>query len=153
MVCCVVRAITTQEGGFPGGHRLISALIFLNAVGAILCVVLIAAAVSTNELAHVTQVSEAVQLSLRLFVAGAALPTVAWGILAFEFDRSHSKKKLLESGIIYAVLFISLIFVLHCWMAPAASIHNRLANQLTIDCAEIIALHDCMGQFVRYVGR
>ncbi len=69
------------------GHRLISALIYLNAVGVILCVVLIAAAVSTNELAHVTQVSEAVQLSLRLFVAGAALLIVAWGILALEFDR------------------------------------------------------------------
>jgi hypothetical protein len=32
----------------------------------------------------------------------------------------------------------SLIFF-HCWMAPAASIHNRLANQLTIDRAEMIA--------------
>jgi hypothetical protein len=55
-------------------------------VGVILCVVLIAAAVITNEPAHVTQVSEAVQLSLRLFVVGTALPTVAWGILALEFD-------------------------------------------------------------------
>jgi hypothetical protein len=102
---------------------LISALIFLNAVGVILCVVLIAAAVSTNELAHVTQVSEAVQFSLRLFVAGAALPTVAWRILAFEFDRSHSKKKLLESAIIYAVLIISLIlFFFAGWHLPHAFI-------------------------------
>jgi hypothetical protein len=28
-----------------------------------------------------------------------ALPTVAWGILAFEFDRSHSKNRLFESAI------------------------------------------------------
>jgi len=105
------------------GHRLISALIFLNVVGVILCVVLIAAAVSTNELAHVTQVSEAVQLSLRLFVVGAALPTVAWGILAFEFDRSHSKKKLTESAVIYAVLIIALIlFCIAGWHLPQAFI-------------------------------
>ena len=69
------------------GHRLISALIFLNALGLVLCVVLITAAVSSDEPARVVQVSEAVKLCLRLFVAGAALPTVAWGILAFEFDR------------------------------------------------------------------
>jgi hypothetical protein len=88
------------------GHRLISALIFLNALGLVLCVVLITAAVSSDEPARVVQVSEAVKLCLRLFVAGAALPTVAWGILAFEFDRSHSKKKLLESIIVYIVLIM-----------------------------------------------
>jgi len=105
----------------PMGHRLISALILLNAVGVILCVVLIAAAVITNEPAHVTQVSEAVQLSLRLFVVGAALPTVASGILAFEFDRSHSRKKLLESAVIYTVLLISLIlFFIAGWHLPQA---------------------------------
>ena len=105
------------------GHRLISALIFLNAVGVILCVVLIAAAVITNEPAHVTQVSEAVQLSLHLFVVGAALPTVAWGILAFEFDRSHSKKRLMESAAIYTILIIALIlFFIAGWLLPEAFI-------------------------------
>jgi CBS domain-containing protein len=69
------------------------------------------------------QVSEAVKLCLRLFVAGAALPTVAWGILAFEFDRSHSKKKLLESMLVYIVLSISLImFVIAGWRLPQAFI-------------------------------
>ena len=105
------------------GHRLISALIFLNALGLVLCVVLITAAVSSDEPARVVQVSEAVKLCLRLFVAGAALPTVAWGILAFEFDRSHSKKKLLESMIVYIVLSISLImFVIAGWRLPQAFI-------------------------------
>jgi len=105
------------------GHRLISALIFLNALGFVLCVVLITAAVSSGEPASVAQVSEAVKLCLRLFVAGAALPTVAWGILAFEFDRSHSKKKLLESMIVYIVLSISLImFVIAGWRLPQAFI-------------------------------
>jgi hypothetical protein len=86
-------------------------------------VVLITAAVSSDEPARVVQVSEAVKLCLRLFVAGAALPTLAWGILAFEFDRSHSKKKLLESMIVYIVLSISLImFVIAGWRLPQAFI-------------------------------
>ena len=103
------------------GHRLISALIFLNALGLVLCVVLITAAISSDEPARVAQVSEAVKLCLRLFVAGAALPTVAWGILAFEFDRAHSKKKLLESAGIYIVLIISLIlFFIAGWHLPQA---------------------------------
>ena len=105
------------------GHRLISALIFLNALGLVLCVVLITAAVSSDEPARVAQVSEAVRLCLRLFVAGAALPTVAWGILAFEFDRSHSKKQLLESAVVYIVLIIFLIaFVIAGWRLPQAFI-------------------------------
>ena len=86
------------------GHRLINALIFLNALGLVLCVVLIAAAATNSDAVLVGQVSEGVKLSLRLFVTGAALPTVAWGILAFEFDRTRSKKKLLESAVIYIVL-------------------------------------------------
>src|SRR3954468_15809725 len=65
----------------------------------------------------------AVRLCLRQFVAGAALPPVAWGILAFEFDRSHSKKKLLESAVVYIVLIISLIaFVIARWRLPQAFI-------------------------------
>jgi hypothetical protein len=85
--------------------------------------VLITAAVSSDEPARVAQVSEAVRLCLRLFVVGAALPTVAWGILAFEFDRSHSKKKLLESAVVYIVLIISLVgFVIGGWRLPQAFI-------------------------------
>jgi hypothetical protein len=58
-----------------------------------------------------------------LFVAGAALPTVAWGILAFEFDRSHSKKRLFESAIVYTVLMVSLVvFVIAGWRLPQAFI-------------------------------
>jgi hypothetical protein len=112
------------------GHRLISALIFLNALGLVLCVVLITAAVSSDEPARVSQVSEAVRLCLRLFVAGAALPTVAWGILAFEFDRSHSKKKV--DGICGHLHHSDYCFdlVFHCGMASAGSVHNRFANQL-----------------------
>ena len=105
------------------GHRLISALIFLNALGFVLCVVLITAAASSDDPTRVAQVSEAVKFCLRLFVAGAALPTVAWGILAFEFDRSHSKKRLFESAIVYTVLMVSLsVFIIAGWRLPQAFI-------------------------------
>jgi hypothetical protein len=45
------------------------------------------------------------------------------GMLAFEFDRSHSKKRLLESAIVYTVLIVSLIvFVIAGWRLPQAFI-------------------------------
>ena len=115
------------------GHRLISALILLNALGLVLCVVLITAAISSDDPADVAQVSEAVKLCLRLFVAGAALPTVAWGILAFEFDRSHSKKKLFESRdyLRRSDYFFDLVFVLpmaHCQGFVIARLNGFLAD-------------------------
>ena len=105
------------------GHRLISALIFLNALGFAACAVLIAAALAKDDAALAGEVAQGILLSLRMFVAGAALPTVAWGILAFEFDRSHTKKKLVESAAIYLLLFLSLIaFVIGGWRLPRAFI-------------------------------
>jgi hypothetical protein len=101
------------------GHRLITALIFLNALGLASCVVLIAAALAKDDAVLAGQVAEGALVSLRMFVAGAAFPIVAWGILAFEFDRSHSKKKLLESVAIYTLLSLSLIlFVVAGWRLP-----------------------------------
>jgi hypothetical protein len=42
---------------------------------------------------------------------------------AVEFDRTHSKKKLLESVVIYTVLIISLIlFFIAGWHLPEAFI-------------------------------
>jgi hypothetical protein len=103
------------------GHRLITALIFLNAAGFISCIVLIAAAIAKDDPILAGQVAQAILLPLRMFVVGAALPTVAWGITAFEFDRTHTKMKLLESSIIYTLLIISLIFfVIAGWRLPQA---------------------------------
>ena len=122
MVCCRIEAHRkSQKGTSPVGHRLITALIFLNALGLALCVVLIAAAVAKEDPILAGQVAQGVKLCLRLFVAGAALPTVVWGILAFEFDREHTKKKLLESAVIYTLLLISLIlFFIAGWHLPQA---------------------------------
>ena len=70
------------------GHRLITALIFLNVMGFLACVALIAAAISKDDPVVLAQVTNSVFVSVRMFVVGAAVPTVAWGIAALEFDRS-----------------------------------------------------------------
>ena len=106
------------------GHRLITALIFLNVMGFLACVALIAAAISKDDPVVLAQVTNSVFVSVRMFVVGAAVPTVAWGIAALEFDRSHTKKRLLTSATMYALLDI----VLRCRMAPSASIPREPAN-------------------------
>jgi hypothetical protein len=84
---------------------------------------LIAAALAKDDFALAGQVALGLLQSLRLFVVGAALPAVAWGISAFEFDRAHSKKKMLESVAVYFLLIVSLIlFVVAGWRLPQAFI-------------------------------
>ena len=113
------------------GHRFITALIFLNVIGLVACVMLIAAAITKDDPGLAGQIAQGVSLPLRMFVAGAGLAAVAWGILAFEFDRTHAKKKLLESAAIYALLIISLIlFFVAGWRLPRAII-----NSLPLDIA------------------
>jgi hypothetical protein len=105
------------------GHRWLTSLTFLNALGVVLCVLLIAAGLTKDDPSLAGQVALGVQLSLRLFAIGAVLPIVVWGVLAFEFDRGHSKKKLLESAGIYGLLTISLVlFLIAAWRLPQAFI-------------------------------
>ena len=105
------------------GHRLIAALTWLNALGLASCVVLIAAALAKDDAALAGQVALGLLHSLRLFVVGAALPAVAWGITAFEFDRGQIKKRMLESVLLYILLTVSLIlFVVAGWRLPQAFI-------------------------------
>jgi hypothetical protein len=105
------------------GHRLITALIWLNALGLAACVVLIAAALAKDDSALAGQVALGLLQSIRLFVVGAALPAVAWGIIAFEFDRGQTKKRMLESVVLYILLIVSLIvFVVGGWRLPQAYI-------------------------------
>ena len=105
------------------GHRLITALTWLNALGLASCVVLIAAALAKDDAMLAGQVALGVLQSLRLFVVGAALPTVAWGISAMEFNRTHPRKKMVESLALYLLLLVSLIlFVVAGWRLPQAFI-------------------------------
>jgi hypothetical protein len=102
------------------GHRLITALTFLNAMGLFACAVLIAAAISRDpEIA--VPITRAILWSFRMFVVGAVLPTLAWGISAIEMNRSNARVKLIESWVLYILLLVSLVmFVVASWRLPGA---------------------------------
>jgi len=101
------------------GHRLITALTFLNGMALFACIILIAFAATNTDVA--VAMTRAIQASLRMFIIGAALPAVAWAISAMEMDRSRAGVKLIESWIMYALLLISLIlFVVGAWRLPDA---------------------------------
>jgi hypothetical protein len=112
------KVASTQ--GARMGHRLITALTFLNAMALFACVILIAAA-TTKDTEIAVPITRAIQNSLWMFVIGSALPTVAWAISAMEMDRSKSKVKLIESWVMYILLLISLVlFVVGAWRLPSS---------------------------------
>jgi hypothetical protein len=100
------------------GHRLITALTFLNALGVFACIMVIAAA--TNKAPEIAvPIVRAIRACLRMFVIGAALPTVAWGISAMEMNRSNARVKLIESWAMYLLLLASLVlFFVAAWRLP-----------------------------------
>ena len=100
------------------GHRLITALTFLNAMALFACIILIAIA-TTKDTEIAVPITRAIQTSLRMFVVGSSLPTVAWAISAMEMDRSKARVKLIESWVMYVLLLISLVmFVVGSWRLP-----------------------------------
>jgi hypothetical protein len=105
------------------GHRLITALIFLNVMGFLACVALIAAAISKDDAVVLAQATHAVFVSVRMFVIGAAVPTVAWGIAALEFDRSHTTKRSLAS----------VTYVCAGWRLPRAFLDSL---QITVEFSD-----------------
>jgi hypothetical protein len=102
------------------GHRLITALTFLNALGLFACVILVAAATGKDaEIA--VPLMRAIASSLHMFVVGAALPTVAWGISAMEMNRASGRVKRIESWAMYLLLLASLVlFFVAAWRLPDA---------------------------------
>ncbi len=102
------------------GHRLITALTFLNAMALFACIILIAAA-TTKDTDIAMPMTRAIETSLRMFVVGSSLPTVAWAISAMEMDRSMARVKLIESWVMYVLLLISFVmFVVGAWRLPAS---------------------------------
>ncbi len=102
------------------GHRLITALTFLNAMALFACIILIAAA-TTKDTDIAVPMTRAIETSLRMFVVGSSLPTVAWAISAMEMDRSMARVKLIESWVMYVLLLISFVmFVVGAWRLPAS---------------------------------
>ena len=100
------------------GHRLATALIFLNALGFFACLILIAA--NTNQTPDVAiHFTRAIQSSIRMFIVGAGLPLAAWEIAAAEFDRSNAKVRLLESWTTYLLMIVSwALFFIAAWRLP-----------------------------------
>ena len=97
------------------GHRLITALTFLNALGLFCCIILTAAALGRDPAAAIA-VTQALQVSIRMFIIGCALPPVAWGISAMEMNRANDKVRTLESWAIYLLLVASLgMFLVASW--------------------------------------
>ena len=61
------------------GHRLITALIFLNVMGFLACMALVAAAIAKDDVVVLAQVTNSVFVSVRMFVVGAAVPICCVG--------------------------------------------------------------------------
>jgi hypothetical protein len=87
-------------------NRITAALIFLNAVGILGCLILIATV--SHQLPDVaTWIIRAVNYSLQMFIFGALLPVIVWSIAAFEINRSSFKVRLVEDWARYFLLFVS----------------------------------------------
>ena len=101
------------------GHKLSTALILLNAMGILACVLLIAAANNhAPELA--IRFIRAIQPSIRMFIVGVGLPLVAWEIAESEFYRSNDKFKLLESWTTFFLITVSwVLFFIAAWRLPS----------------------------------
>ena len=101
------------------GHKLSTALILLNAMGILACVLLIAAANNhAPELA--IRFIRAIQPSIRMFIVGVGLPLVAWEIAESEFYRSNDKFKLLESWTTFFLIIVSwVLFFIAAWRLPS----------------------------------
>jgi hypothetical protein len=100
------------------GHKLSTALILLNALGILACVILIAAANS-----HAPEVAirfvRAIQPSIRMFIVGVGLPLVALEIAESELYRSNDKLKLLESWTTFLLIIVSwALFFIAAWRLP-----------------------------------
>jgi hypothetical protein len=100
------------------GHKLSTALIFLNAMGILACVILIAAA--NNHAPEVAiRLIRAIQPSIQMFIVGVGLPLVAWEIAESEFYRSNDKLKLVESWTIFFLIIVSWgLFFISAWRLP-----------------------------------
>ena len=106
------------------GHKLSTALILLNAMGILACVILIAAANN-----HAPEVAirfvRAIQPSIRMFIIGAGLPLVAWEIAEFEFYRSNDKFRSLKSWTTFFLIIVSwALFFVAAWRLPSLIIEG-----------------------------
>jgi hypothetical protein len=77
-----------------------------------------AVAISRDPTAAIS-VTQALQLSVRMFVVGCALPAVAWAISAMEMNRANDRVRMLESWAMYFLMLVSLgLFFVGSWRVP-----------------------------------
>ena len=88
------------------GNRITAGLIFLNAVGFLGCLILIAT-VSYQVPDVAIWTIRAVHYSLQMFIFGALLPVIVWSIAASEINRSSFKVRLVEDWARYFLLLVS----------------------------------------------
>ena len=88
------------------GNRISAALIFLNAVGLLGCLILIATVSYQVPDVAIWNI-RAVNYSLQMFIFGALLPVIVWSIAASEINRSSVKVRLVEDWARYFLLFVS----------------------------------------------
>ena len=88
------------------GNRITAALMSLNAVGLLGCLILIAT-VSYQAPDVAVWIIRAVGYSFQMFIFGALLPVIVWAIASSEIDRSSSKVRLVEDWARYFLLFVS----------------------------------------------
>jgi hypothetical protein len=88
------------------GNRITAALIFLNAVGLLGCLILIATVSYQVPDVAIWNI-RAVNYSLQMFIFGALLPVIVWSIAASEINRSSFKVRLVEDWARYFLLFVS----------------------------------------------
>jgi hypothetical protein len=77
-----------------------------------------AGAISRDPTAAIS-VTQALQLSVRMFVIGCGLAAVAWAISAMEMNRANDRVRMLESWAMYLLLLVSLgLFFVGAWRVP-----------------------------------
>lgn len=118
------------------GNRIAVALIFLNAIGLLGCLVLFAAA--SGQVPEVAlQITHAVNYSLQMFVVGAVLPIIVWSIAASEINRSNVKVRLIEDWARYFLLLVSGVL----FFVAASRLPNSISSSFGHD-GKLTSLRD-----------
>ena len=117
--------------GASGGKSNTAALIFLNAVGLLGCLILIATVSYQADVA--IWIIRAVHYSLQMFIFGALLPVIVWSNAASEINRSNFKVRLVEDWARYFLLFVSgaLFFIAASRLPNSIISSSRNDSELT----------------------
>jgi hypothetical protein len=129
------------------GNRISSALIFLNGIGLLGCLILIAT-VSYQVPDVAIWIIRAVRYSLQMFIFGALLPVIAWAIAASEINRSSFKVRLVEGWARHFLLFVSgaLFFI------AASRLPNSIVSSSGHD-SELNTRHESRFWVCPFLGR